>query len=192
MTDYQDPTSNNNKNVAVGPFVDARISEYSTVRLLFGYVTYFIEAAQTSGTTNSQTASQTSSQTGSQTENGLFVDLSINQRLGPGLSHSLSVGRQFQSTVTSGTADTMYVTHAATWQLFLKTSLSTSISYQHITESGGLREKLDQYSVGLSASRQIMKHLSTTVQYQLYLKNSDLQGSSYTQNRLVFDLNYTF
>jgi hypothetical protein len=166
-----------------GPFVLVRLNEYDSLRLAGGYVLY---APDHSTITNS--ASQL---------NAFYFDLTLQQRLGRLLSHSLSVGRQIQSGFYTTGTDEYYARYGAAWQLFRKTSFTTSFSYQNIAypnfaRSGGSHETIDYYGLGLTLSRPLAQRTTASVGYQFYFRDSSVKGNDYTQNRLVLTVAHAF
>jgi len=178
FTTYDEKTFNNNSHIAVGPFFNAELSEYSTVRLALGYVAYFMESNST--VTNTENV------------NGMYGDLTFRQRVNANLAHSISGGRQITSGSVSDIVDLYYARYSADWKLLRKTSLGISISYEHAIDSGGTEEKLDRYGVGISLSRALTQQLSSSVAYQFYQKEAEPDSDSYVENRLVLNLNYAF
>jgi hypothetical protein len=182
ITTYDDPTQPNYNHVSVGPLFSVRLSEYTKVRLAGGYVMYFIDATTTMPSTQ---------------VNAYYFDLTFQQRLGSTLSHSVSVGRQIQSGSFSSVTDQYYARYSANWRLFRKTGLSASLSYQNISDynfvqSGAIGEKIGYYGLGLALSRPITRHLTGSLGYQFYLKDSNVNLNDYTQNRLALNLIYAF
>ncbi len=178
FTTYEEKTFNNNSHIAVGPFLSSQLSQYSTVRLALGYVNYFMESNST--VTNADNVS------------GMYGDLQYKQRVNANLSHSISGGRQISSGSVSDVVDMYYARYGADWRLFEKTSLGLSLSYEHAIESGGTKEKLDRYGLGISLSRTITKQLSSGLAYQYYQKDAQPNTQSYVENRLVLNFNYAF
>jgi hypothetical protein len=167
-----------NQHASIGPFVSAQLSEYTSVTLGGGYVTYFIDAQ---GLTNAAS-----------TLNAYYLDFSLRQRVGNLLTHTLSFGRSVQSSIGSQLLDLWQIRHSAAWNILRKTGVGTTLSYEHGTQSGVSGETLDRYGAGISLSRTLTKNATGSLGYQFYLKNSDVAGRGYLQNRLVLDVAYTF
>ena len=179
VTDYNENVLNDNKHFSAGAFFSIRLSDYSSLRVSLGYVTYSFESL--SGTNQSLAA-----------VGGIYGDLSWQQRVSSVLTHSLSVGRSVQSGLFSEATELFYVHYQAQWRLFRKTTLGTSVSYEQFTETGGLGEQANRYGFGLSLTRPWTRRWSSSLGYQVYIKASDAANRDYLQNRLVFDLVYTF
>lgn len=182
LMDYTQPLSQDNQHVSVGAFVKAQMSDYTSFRISGGYVAYFVD---TLGFTNATS-----------NFNAVYVDASLSQRLGKLLSHTLGISRSLQSELGNqlGTqlVEMWRFYHSASWNIIRNTGVSTSLSYEHGTESGFFGETFDRYGAGITFSRQLTKTLTGSAGYQFYLKNSDRNGSSYMNNRLVLNLSYAF
>jgi len=182
LLDYDQPSSQDNQHVSIGPFVSARLSEYTSFRLSGGYVAYFLDHR---GLTNAAS-----------NLNANYLDGSLSQRVGNLLTHTLSVGRalqpEFGSRFGSQLLDLWYVQYSAAWNLLLETGLGTTLSYEHGTRAGAFSETLDRYGAGISFSRNMTKNVSAALRYQFYLKNSNRNDQDYLQNRLVLDVVYAF
>lgn len=102
------------------------------------------------------------------------------------------MGRQVQSGLYSTATDEFYARYGANWRLFRKTGLTTSLSYQNISQPGGIGETIGFYGLGLTLSRPITRRTTGSLGYQFYLKNSDMKINDYVQNRLVLNVANTF
>lgn len=174
LTEYDKNLLPDNNQVSVGPYVSAQLTEYTSLRLVAGYVTYSFE---TNAPRNSS---------------AIYADLALQQRVGNILAHSLSLGRSIQSGLASDILDTIYFRYSANWNLLHKTSLNTSASFEHVTQPGTVQEAIDRYGLGIGAGRNLTRNLTASLNYQFYYRISDLPGRDYIQNRLVLDLAYTF
>ncbi|MBI3850768.1 MAG: hypothetical protein HY298_10920 [Verrucomicrobia bacterium] len=183
FTTYDEKTFNNSKHAAIGPFLNAQLSEYSSVRLTVGYVAYFIERTANTNIFGTNAVSDV---------NAFYGDLTFRQRVNANFAHSLAIGRQVTAGSFSDTVDLYYARYSVDWRLFQKTSLGPSLSYEHGTEAGGLGEKLDRYGLGLALGRGLTQHLSGGLRYQFYRKDAQPKSRSYVENRLVLNLIYAF
>ncbi len=186
LLDYDLPLSQDNQHVSVGPFVSAQLSEYTSFRLSAGYVAYFLDTqAMTNAVSNLD---------------AFYVDGSFSQRAGRLLTHTLSLGRslqpelgsQFGANFGSQLMDLWRVNYSASWNLFWKTGLGTTLSYEHGTRGGASGEIFDRYGAGIALSRGLTKKASGSIGYSFYLRNSNVPGQDYMQNRLVLNVTYAF
>lgn len=178
LTDYDESLYSDNQHVGVGGFVNAQLSEYSRLRASAGYLNYFFDPSL--------------SVTNSQKLDGVYLDLSFNQRVNAYFTHNISIGRQLQAGYLSDAVELIYCRHAATWQLFRKTSVTTSLTYEYFKENRQQPEKGNRYGAGLGLSRALTRQLSGSLRYAFFIKDSDVDANDYTQNRLVLDFSYRF
>lgn len=178
LTDYDESLYSDNQHVGVGAFVSSQFSEYTRLRASVGYVNYFFDPSL--------------SVTNSETLDGIYLDLSLNQRLNAYFTHSISLGRQLQAGYSSDAVELIYFRHGAAWRLFRKTSVTTSLSYEYFKENRQQPETGNRYGAGLGLSRALTRNLTGSLRYAFYYKDSDVNTSDYTQNRLVLDLVYRF
>jgi hypothetical protein len=178
LTDYEKNLYSDNQHVGLGAFVNSQFSEYSRVRASVGYVNYLFDPSL--------------SVTNSQTLDGLYLDLLFQQRMNPHLTHSISIGRQLQAGYSSDAVEIIYVRHAANWQLFRKTSVTTSLSYEYFKEDRQQPETGNRYGAGIGLSRALTMRLTGSLRYAFYYKDSEVDVNDYTQNRLVLDLVHRF
>jgi len=162
----------------VGGFYDAPVSEYIHFTAHAGYTVY---SPDTSG------AMTTSSEF-----SGLYAQLDITHRVNQYVEYSLSGGRTISVAFYGGTIDRYFARWQANWQIVRKLTLATSITYEHGSYLYAGAETYDQYSPGISLSRLITARLSSSLGYQLYLRDSNLPGLNYTVNVVSLSLNYMF
>ena len=167
-----------NQHIAIGPFVSAQLSDYTSIKLGGGYVMYSLD---TYGQTNLPTSLD-----------AFYLNLSLQQRIGNLVSHTFSVNRTVQSSISSDLLDVWQIQDRARWNIFRKTGLNTTLSYEHASQNSVVGETLDRYGFGVALSRRLTEKMNASLGYQFYLKNSDDANRDYTQNRLVLDVVYTF
>jgi len=184
MTSYENQPQADNTQFSIGPFFQAQLSEYTSLRLAGGYVSYFLDTSTTNNVSSQFDA--------------FYFDLSLRQQLGKLLSHSFSVGRQLQTGGGYASAtDQYYARYGINWRLFRKTMLTTFFSYQNISYPDFYQnvissEEIDYYGLGFTFSRPLTRHISGSLGYQLYLKNSDKGSFDYTRNQLALNITYAF
>lgn len=169
---------NDNQQIGAGPVLMIQLSDYFSLRASLGYAVYFFDQTGTNSPASSTGA--------------LYADLTLQQRVNDSLSQSASIGRQLQSGLFSDTVDLIYVRYGADWRVFRETSFHPSFSYEHVHQSLGQTEDADRYGINLAFGRQLTEKLSGDLQYNFYLRDSDVASRSYTQNRLVLTLVYAF
>jgi hypothetical protein len=160
-----------------GPFFQAPITEYLSLNAALGYVSFLPESGGTTDTGDL---------------NGAYGQLRINHRLNQYVNYSLSAGRNFGFTLFGGATDLYYVNLAANWILVRQISLGTGFLYQHGATGGFTGEDFDQFGPQITLSRVLTPQLSASLNYQLFLRNSDLSDRSYTANIVTLNLSYQF
>jgi hypothetical protein len=198
--DYNEEVLQDNQHIAAGPFVMAQLSEYTQVRLAGGYVTYdlaryantYSEVITTNVVEGMEVYTTNLVSSLPSHNDAFYFNGSVRSRLGSLLVHTLTFGRVVQSGIASDLVDLWYVRSSGSWNLFRKTSLTTSLSYEHATTSKTAGETLDRYGFGFTLSRPLTRRVTGSAGYQFFFKNSDLAGSDYLQNRLVLNVVYTF
>ena len=179
MTDFNEDLQPDNSHISIGPYVKAELTEYTSLRASGGYVKYLID---TSGLTNVVSEKP-----------AFYFSIALNQRLSQMLTHGLSAGRRLQGGIESNLMDMWYANYSASWLLLHQTTVGTTLSFEHVTEPNLQQtETLNRYGFGLSFSRPITRKAVASLSYQIYYKDSDIANRGYLQNRLVFELGYTF
>lgn len=182
LLDYDHGLIQDNQHVAVGPFLNGQLTEYTSFQLGAGYVLYFLDELVWPGPfTNAAT-----------TLDAVYFSGALRQQAGQLLSHSLRFSRSVQSGIASQLLDLWRVEHWAAWHLLRKTGLTTTLSYEHGRQPGPRGETLDRYGGGISFARTLTRQATARLSYQTYYKTSDQPNRGYLQNRLVLDLTYAF
>jgi hypothetical protein len=178
LTSYTGDAYNNNQHVSAGGFGSLQISEYSSLKLSAGYVYYHFDpgAALPEG----------------DSLGGVYGDLTFSQRLSSLVSHSISVGRSFQPGLFSDITDYIYARHQASWNLIRNFSLTTSLTYAYVVESIPSAQITHTYGFGVVLGRPLTVHLTGSLGYQFYYRNSNVAGGTYPQNLVTLNLNYAF
>lgn len=182
LTTYDQNIFNNSTHFSIGPFYQAQLSQHFNAKLSAGFVDYFFSPTGTTGSTNDQLSGF----------EGYYADLTFAHHVNRWFDHSLSVGRQIQLGTSSELLDLYYARYTANWNLIREVPISTHIFYEHGEDSGGNAEVFDRYGAGLGLSYKITQKLGGSCSYDFLLKNSDLPGYNYIQNRLVFGFTYSF
>jgi hypothetical protein len=156
----------------------SQISEYLSVRAALGYTLYQLDAPVLAG--------------GRDELNAAYGSLALQHRVNRILSYSLEAGRDIQIGLFSDILDLYYARLQSSWNLIHKLSLTTHLSYEWGKESGGVGDKITRYGGGIGVGRTITEKLSARLSYDLLVRNSDLPGREYLQNRLGLSLSYLF
>lgn len=163
-----------------GGFFDTPVSEYIHLVAHAGYTAY---SPDSSGSATTPSSSDFS---------GMYSELDVSHRVNEFVSYTLSGGRNISGGYAGGTIDRYFAHAQANWQVLRKVSLGTSFSYEHGKQLSGYAETYDQYGPGISLSRTLTEHLSSSLGYQVYWRDSNQAGRNYTVNVVSLNLNYTF
>ena len=123
---------------------------------------------------------------------GFYADVSLSHRLNQYFTQTLSGGRQFQPGITANLLDLYSVRYLANWNVSENVTLFTPLFYEQGKQLGGVVEKFDRYGTGLSAGYKLTPKLMARVAYDFLVRISDVRSREYTQNRLAFDVTYTY
>jgi hypothetical protein len=179
---YTTPTANtpysNANQWNIGGFYDTQVSEYIHFA---GHVGYTVFSPQSSGAL-----------TTSGDFTGIYAQLDIKHRVNQYVEYTLSGGRNTSVAFYGGTIDRYFARWQANWAVLRKLTLSTSFSYEYGTQLSGVVETYDQYGPGISLSRPITAKLTSSLGYQVYLRDSNLSGRNYTVNVVSLSFNYVF
>jgi hypothetical protein len=138
-----------------------------------------------------------------------YANALLSHRVNAALTHSLAVGHETQLGVNSNYIRLRYARHTATWNIFLKTLLSTELFYEDAKGSGGdgslfapipglpildpfAAEHIHRYGGAITLGYQLTPHVTLGLRYQYTQKQSDLPLRDYRQNRIAFDGTYSF
>ena len=123
----------------------------------------------------------------------LYWSLSVSNRINAYLTNSLSAGREHDFGLTSNYITVNYVRYNIAWRALSNLTLGADGFYENDQESGGLfDEGLQRYGGDLTATYQFNPHLSLTGHYYGIVKDSDVNGRDYYQNRVGLDADYKF
>lgn len=183
LTDYDDPTRDDNQNLSVGPFVEWQLMQDLRITLRGGYVIYFLD----SGATTNQTDDLSS----------YYFGLTVNHRLTDFITHGLSVDRSVQQGINQGSdvTETLNLSYNVAWAFHRRASLSVSLFYERGNEARFEdEEEYDRFGFSLGLGYRITNHLSSSLGYRYTTKDSDFTGRDrdYQQNSVTLSASYQF
>ncbi|MCS7089998.1 MAG: outer membrane beta-barrel protein [Verrucomicrobiota bacterium] len=127
---------------------------------------------------------------------GSYLDVSVRHQLTRHIRYVLSAGRQVRSGWYAETLHAWYAQLTVSWDVIRGYSLITSATYERAREKGGswffVPEHFDRYAVGLAVWRRLGQKLGASLGYTHFVRDSNVYGRSFTQNRLVLTGTYTF
>ena len=179
MTAYDQSWLSDQEHISAGGVFTYRPSEYLSLRLASGWVSYFLEGQEAGGNASQQ--------------GGIYAQFSLNHRLNPRISYNVTAGRELRTGWLANLQDLYYFRGRVVWNVILRSSLGTSFNYEHGTESWATgSETSDRYALGLDLTRSFSPKLSGSLSYWFFHKAATLQFHEYTQNRFVLELRYRF
>lgn len=179
FTDYSENVQNDYTHYSVGPYLEAALTEYITVRADAGFTRY-----------NYDTTGRIGDPEGNL--NGIYGMLSLRHRVNENFSHTFSAIRQVQPGTSSNFLELYTLREDIAWKLGYGITLSVPLFYDHGGESGLTAERLDRYGAGVMVGYQLMEKLQVNAGYQFVKKDSDRVLRGYDQNRVTVDLTYRF
>lgn len=162
----------------VGMFYRSQISEYLSLQSALGYTLYQLDSPALAG--------------GKDQINAAYGSLAVQHRVNRIVSYSLEGGRDLQIGLFSDVLDLYFGRLQANWNLIRNFSLTTHLTYEWGTESGGAGDKITRYGGGIGLGRTITEKLSARLYYDVLQRSSDLPGRNYLQHRTGLSLNYSF
>jgi len=193
FTFYQLGDQGNSQNLSVGGYVEWLVRPSLQFTLRGGPVFYEPNSAgSTAGSSNFDT---------------YYVSLDANQQITDYLSQDLNINRSLQAGLNKGSGyiEQLGINYMLTWQLTQWTKVSLSGSYvdgrqplESFISIFGFEipfvqtEEYQQYGASLQASWQCTAHLSASLSYSHWLRNSNLPGRGYSDNSVSCQFNYNF
>lgn len=194
ITEYQLSIQPNNKNVSFGPYLEWQVTQALRATLRGGSVIYLFDTPQ-------------KSLQGSALDS-FYFGLEMSQQLTDFLSHRLSVRRDVRQGVNQGSGYIEELTgeYAISWALTQRISVGGHFTYEHgkqpydypiyIFPFGQFIfetvENYDRYGGGPSISWQATDHISASLGYNYWLRQSNLAGLGYSQNSASLTVKYSF
>jgi hypothetical protein len=191
---YQSATQADNSNVSLGPYAEWQVTDSLRASLRGGPVFYFFDP--------------TSSSSSGRQLNSYYFGLNVADQLTDFLSQGLNIQRTVRQGLNKGSPfiEELTASYSVVFSLTQRVSLSASFAYDHgkqpyevpvyippfgtfLVES---TENFDRYGATFNASWRATEHLSASMAFNHWLRQSNIQGNGYTVNSLSFSLGYTF
>jgi hypothetical protein len=195
ITEYQLTIQPNNKNISFGPYLEWQVTQALYATLRGGPVIYLFDTPQ-------------KSLQGSDKLDSYYFGLEMNQQLTDFLSHRLSVRRDIRQGVNQGSGyiEQLTTDYSISWALTQRISLNGHFAWEHGKQPYDFPiyifpfgqfifetvENYDRYGGGPSIAWQATDHISASVSYNYWLRESNLPGLGYAQNSAWFSIQYTF
>jgi hypothetical protein len=190
LTDYnnEDPSRpirlNDLLHYSVGVFYEMPAGRFIQLRTGAGYVVY------------DPTTDVMPLGVGGERMDGWYADVSVRHQITRRIQYVLSGGHQVRSGWYAETLRSLYGQLTVQWNILRGYSLATSASYETAQEEGGswffVPEEFDRYTLGVAIGKRLGQKLGASLGYSYLVRDSNIFGRSYTQNRLVLTGVYTF
>jgi hypothetical protein len=196
ITTYYDMNILNDSNTyTIGAFMETQLTSYLKLRVAGGFQSIDFD---NTGLVNDPHDLE-----------DYYANALLSHRVNAQLTHNLAVGHETQLGVNSNYIKLNYVRHTATWNILLKTLLSTELFYEDADDSGGsgplftptpgipnfnpfVAEHIHRYGGAITLGYQLTPHVTLGLRYQYTQKDSDQPLRDYRQNRIALDGTYSF
>ncbi|MHB9007361.1 MAG: outer membrane beta-barrel protein, partial [Limisphaerales bacterium] len=181
LTSYASGERSDYQTVSLGPFVDWTLTEYLRITARGGYTMQFFE------------------------ENGLFaapddtdsyyLGLSVAHQLTQAISHDLSGEHGLDTGIDAQSVQRTSLGYGIRWRLMdpLTASFNTSVEMASETKTAfGAGEDYTRLGFGCGLAYAMTAHLSSSIGYQYYQRDSDLERNNYDQNLVTLMIGYRF
>lgn len=191
FADYDRDVLRDSQFYNVGPCLRSRLTQFIEVRLSAGYAAYFLDDPPL--TVTNQLAEPDSHST------AWYADLQFRHRLNALMAYSLNCGHRLTLGSIAQSQELTFVSLYWDWRVFRKLRCRIPLFYEHVIEGRYVQyalpigeENANRYGAGLSLGMPLGEKTAASAQYTFTLKDSDVPGRSYTQNRLVFSVHHQF
>jgi len=179
---YRTGFNNDGTSWSAGPFVEATLSNYTTLRVTGGYQRMNFDQGALSGDTTNF--------------GGWFGSATVAQRLNQFWSHSLSAGHEARLGLEVNFSEYSYARYLAQWQINPRLTASIDGFVENANESGSIAAQNSENSFrwggGVTLAWRLGNKLTVDLGYNYVNKNSDLPLRDYYQNVGTFAVKYDF
>lgn len=180
-TDYRLPLQSDNTSYSLGPYLNWNITQFLTANISGGPTIYRFDG--TFGEPPSTLVSY-------------YFDFELTHQLTQFLSYQLSARRDVQLGYNKGNnyTELLSFSDAMTWAATQYSNLGLTLTYEHGTQPLLFIEKenFDRIGVTMSVSYRLTDKLGSGVNFSHWERTSNISGSSYSDNSISFQLNYSF
>lgn len=184
LTDYSQNLNSDTTVVSLGPYLDWQATDAITLGLRGGYVFYTYTTVIVPGQPNNQSS--------------YYLGLTADQRLTDAITHDVRVTHSVQPGVQAGSAFVVETVlgYGVRWRFVDPASLGFNLSYtlgqQEVSGGLGPSEDYQQARVGIGLTYEVISRLVVGVGYDFSVRDSNLDGRNYTENRITLRAGYTF
>jgi hypothetical protein len=181
VVNYHTDFNNNGTMWGAGPFLEATLSNYTTLRVSGGYQGTNFDQSGASGDTSNYS--------------GWYANVTIAHRLNQYWSHSLSAGHEARLGLEVNFSEYTYVRYLAQWQINSRLHASIEGFAESSNESGTAAQNSEdafRWGGGVSLGWRLSSKLSMDLGYHYVNKNSNLPLRDYYQNVGTLLVRYQF
>jgi hypothetical protein len=177
---YEEDVQNDGWSYSVGPFMEAKVSNYLAVRASGGYQVMQFE---TGG------GNLDSSDVGSG-----YGEVTLSHRLNRRITHSLGIGYENRLGLNANAVGDFYTRYRANWEMNRKLSLSVEALYEDAEETDTQlgAEHSRRFAAGLGINYKLGRKVNVSANYRYAIKDSNLPHRDYQQNVISADIRYDF
>jgi hypothetical protein len=168
---YDEDFNNDGTLWTAGPFIEATLSNYTTLRIDGGYQGMQFDGSGTNGDTSNYS--------------GWYAGLTVAQRLNQYWTHSVSAGRESRLGLDVNFYEYTYARYLAQWRLNPRMNVGLEAFVEDANESGGAAQDSEhawRWGASASLTYRLGNKLSAEFRYNYVRKDSDLALRSYYQN----------
>jgi len=175
-TTYDHPYLNDNTGLSGGVYARWQVTEQMTLRPRMGYAYYSF----LSGPVYDQPS-----------VDGYYWGLDFEHQVNQSFRYVLSGHRELLPGIYANILDFWQGRLQADWRVFRKVTLRGGFVYEVGKETAGFTgDDYDRFGFNCGISYGLTQRLSTSLGYNLYIKDSITPVRDYTQNRITLTLNY--
>jgi hypothetical protein len=182
FTSYEYPVLSDSQNYSLGGFVAWEPGTHFHGSFRAGYTWFFFKSPP-----NQSPVPDTSS---------YYFDANLSDRLNDVIALSVDAGRQIRRGVNSDLLDLWYAYPVIDWHIFEKIHLDTHLTFENGIESGNsvlsANERYTLLGGGIGMGYHLMEKLLLTWSYDYTVKDSNLAGRDYHQNKVQLQIQLTF
>ena len=189
FTKYESSSQSDNRSVSVGPFAEWQVRPALQLALRGGPTVYFFDSQH--------------SRSPAATLSSYYLGLEGDYQMTDYFSHHLSIQRSVQPGLNQGSdyIEQITASYVLSWSFTQSMTLRAELTYENgnqplpVAIGGRILneiESFERYGGGPSLSWRLTDHLTTTVNYSHWLRQSNLAARGYTENSVSLGLRYSF
>jgi hypothetical protein len=189
LTSYQHSSGNDSESYSVGPYADWQVTQSLRASVRGGPQFYSLSSTAASANSGLNTS--------------YYAALNVNHKLTHYISQQLNLQRDVSLGLNSASdyVEQFTANYSVSWALTQRITVGGDITYQHGSQPLLVTvqnvqvfqtEDFDRYGFGVNFSWSITDHLTATVHYSYWDRQSNLPDQGYTRNNVGLQVNYGF